>query len=172
ESFFNKQRPIATEGVMIEKPNAVMIGLEGSARGAPVTQPDQIRAHLLFAQFVRRPLVMGRQPANRLDVNVLAPGCQPRQGHVLDHPASQWRHRHLPSLQDRPGPTDPARRRDTLNCSNQRCRAEPLGEAVSPMLFRSKKRGGMALSPRPAGRPYPALSLCYHCGLRIDVSPG
>jgi len=118
---------------MIEKPNAVMIGLEGSARGAPVTQPDQIRAHLLFAQFVRRPLVMGRQPANRLDVNVLAPGCQPRQGHVLDHPASQWRHRHLPSLQDRPGPTDPARRRDTLNCSNQRCRAEPLGEAVSPI---------------------------------------
>jgi hypothetical protein len=110
---------------VIEKPNAVMIGLEGSARGAPVTQPDQIRAHLLFAQFVRRPLVMGRQPANRLDVNVLAPGCQPRQGHVLDHPASQWRHRHLPSLQDRPGPTDPAARRDTLNCSNQRCRADP-----------------------------------------------
>ena len=110
---------------MIEKPNAVMIGLEGSARGAPVTQPNQIRAHLLFAQFVRRPLVMGRQPANRLDVNVLAPGCQPRQGHVLDHPASQWRHRHLPSLQDRPGPTDPAGRRDTLNCSNQRCRADP-----------------------------------------------
>jgi len=110
---------------VIEKPNAVMIGLERSTGGAPLTQPDQIRAHLLFAQFVRRPPVVGCQPANRLDVNLLAPGCQPRQVHVLDHPASQWGHRHLPSFQDRLGPTGPTGRRDTLNCSNQRCRAPP-----------------------------------------------
>jgi hypothetical protein len=110
---------------VIEKPNAVMIGLERSTGGAPITQPDQIRAHLLFAQFVRRPPVVGCQPANRLDVNLLAPGCQPRQVHVLDHSASQWGHRHLPSFQDRLGPTGPTGRRDTLNCSNQRCRAPP-----------------------------------------------
>ena len=110
---------------MIEKPNAVMIGLERSTGGAPLTQPDQIRAHLLFAQFVRRPPVVGCQPANRLDVNLLAPGCQPRQVHVLDHSASQWGHRHLPSFQDRLGPTGPTGRRDTLNCSDQRCRAPP-----------------------------------------------
>jgi hypothetical protein len=110
---------------VIEKPNAVMIGLERSTGGAPLTQPDQIRAHLLFAQFVRRPPVVGCQPANRLDVNLLAPGCQPRQVHVLDHSASQWGHRHLPSFQDRLGPTGPTGRRDTLNCSNQRCRAPP-----------------------------------------------
>jgi len=63
-----------------------------------------LRAHFLFAQFVRRPPVIGCQPANRFDVNLLAPGCQPRQVHVLDHPPSQRGHRHLPSFHDRPGP--------------------------------------------------------------------
>ena len=93
--FFRKQRPVAAEGVLVEKLNGVMSDLEGSARDAAVTQFDQVRAHVRFAQFVGRAPVMGRQPANRLDVNVLAAGRQPCQGHVLDHPASQRGHQHL-----------------------------------------------------------------------------
>jgi hypothetical protein len=110
-----------------------MIGLEGSARGAPVTQPDQIRAHLLFAQFVRRPLVMGRQPANRLDVNVLAPGCQPRQGHVLDHPASQWRHRSSPFAPRSAGAHRPNRAKRYSQLFKSAMPRLTLGEAVSPI---------------------------------------
>jgi len=84
--FFTKERPVPAERAVIEEANGVVIDLEGSARDTAITQPDQIRADPLFAQFRRRPPVMGRQPANRLDVNALAPG---RQGHLFDHPASQ-----------------------------------------------------------------------------------
>jgi hypothetical protein len=64
--------------MLVEELNGVMSDLEGAARDTAIPKPDQIRAHFFFAQFVWRAPVMGRQPANRLDVDRLAPGRQSR----------------------------------------------------------------------------------------------
>src|SRR4051812_49100563 len=44
---------------------------------------------------------MRRQLADRLDVERLRSSSQPGQGHVLDHPRTQWRHGGLLSLMHR-----------------------------------------------------------------------
>jgi hypothetical protein len=72
--------------VLIEKAQAVLAGLEGAARRAALAQAEQIGPHLLLAELVRRAVVMRRQPAYRLDVDIPRSLGQTGQDHVLDHP--------------------------------------------------------------------------------------
>src|SRR6266404_2895381 len=150
---FRLQQPVEVELPAAVEPRlgafALVFGADGG--GGTIVRMGVVRAlgpawHSLGGGRIDHRIsldltISSAEEGGPLDVNVLAPGYQPRQGHVLDHPASQWRHRHLPSLQDRPGPTDPAARRDTLNCSNQRCRADPRRSRQS--------NTGKFIDPRP-----------------------
>ena len=51
---------------------------------------------------------MRSQPAHRLGVELLRPQSQSGQGHVLDHPRTQWRHGGLLSLMFRRAASSPA----------------------------------------------------------------
>ena len=62
-----------------------MVGLEGAECHAPLTQAEQIGAHLFLAQFVGWTTVMRGQITNRVQVKGLGSGCQPSRPHVFDH---------------------------------------------------------------------------------------
>jgi|HubBroStandDraft_4_1064222.scaffolds.fasta_scaffold161416_2 hypothetical protein len=119
---------------------------------APAEHPG--RATSTPAIATRRSHRRARRPTRQASRRVEAP----RQVHVLDHPASQWGHRHLPSFQDRLGPTGPTGRRDTLNCSNQRCRAPPRrSRSVQYREF---------CSSRPPSATIGSISIAEFNGLR------
>jgi hypothetical protein len=65
--------------------DAAVVGLEGAECHTPLTQAEQIAAHLFLAQFVRRTSVMRGQIMNRDQVKGLGSGCQPSRPHVFDH---------------------------------------------------------------------------------------
>src|SRR6185436_20920453 len=90
--FFPEQPPGAAKRVAIEETQTVLSGLECAARHAALTQVKQVGPHLLLAQLIRRAAVMRSQPAHRLDVDFLRPDSQSGQGHVLNHPRTQWQH--------------------------------------------------------------------------------
>ena len=61
-------------------------------RDASITKAQQVAAHFLFAQLIRRAPVVRGQTANCVDVNRLSSSGEPRQGHVLGHPQAQRCH--------------------------------------------------------------------------------
>jgi hypothetical protein len=88
-----EQRPVAIERTRIEEADAAVIGLEGPARNtALIAQMQEIGAHLLLAQLVGRALVVGHQPADRLDVDVPGPLGKAGKAHVIEHTLTQRGH--------------------------------------------------------------------------------
>src|SRR3954465_914754 len=74
---------------------------------------------------------MRRQLADRLDVERLRSSSQPGQGHVLDHPRTQWRHGGLLSLMRRRARARPtASTKYTPPATTPAFPPRALGEAV------------------------------------------
>lgn len=93
-----------------------MIGLEGAASRPAIAKVQQIGPDLFFREQVGRPLVMGGQAANAVNVDLLRPSRQSRQPHVFDHALAERRHRALgrvghreafPEVNGRTIPADP-----------------------------------------------------------------
>src|SRR5271157_1846068 len=76
----------------IEETQAILTGLEGAACHSSLPQAEQVAPHFFIAELVGRAAVMRGQSAHRLDVDLLRSLSQSGQGHVLDHPHTQWRH--------------------------------------------------------------------------------
>ena len=70
---------------MKEKPNAAVIGLEGTVGDASLTQGEQVTTHLCLAQLVGRSPKVISEVTHGLDVDGLSSRHQPCQGHVFDH---------------------------------------------------------------------------------------
>src|SRR5215470_3154833 len=93
--FFRKERPIAVERAVVEKPDAIVVGLERPTRYSALTQADKIAAHLLLAEQVGRASEMRRQSLHGFQIGLLRARCQLRQHHVIDHSLAQGCHRIL-----------------------------------------------------------------------------
>ena len=66
-----------------------MIGLEGAARDtALIAQMKEIGANLVFTEHIGRAHVVGRNPADCLDVNVPGPLGKAGKPHVINQPKS------------------------------------------------------------------------------------
>src|SRR3954452_17719994 len=85
----------------IEEPQPVLADFERAAGRAVLAQAKQVGPYLFFAELLGRAPVMRRQLVDRLNVALLRSSSQPSQGHVLDHPCTQWRHGGLLSLMPR-----------------------------------------------------------------------
>src|SRR5262245_52352185 len=91
--FLGEQRPVAIERTRIEEADAAVIGLEGPACAtALIAQMQEIGAHLLLAEQVGRALVVGREPADCLDVDVPGPLGKAGKAHVIEHTLTQRGH--------------------------------------------------------------------------------
>src|SRR5262245_16941116 len=91
--FLGEQRPIAIERTRVEEADAAVIGLEGTARDtALIPQMQKIGANLLLVQQIGRALIVGREPADRLDVDVPGPLGKAGKAHVFDHTLTQRGH--------------------------------------------------------------------------------
>src|SRR5271165_7491987 len=144
----------------VEKPQTVLAGLERAACHPPLAQVEQIGPHLFLAELIGRASVMRGQPAHRLGVDLLCPQSQPGQGHVFNHPRTQWRHGGLPSSMFRRATSCPPARKDTLACLPPSL-ARPTPSAAAN-IDPSSLRGTPDLRRNPCGscsRPAPCRSL-------------
>ena len=74
-----------------------MIGLEGTTRNtALIAQMKEIGANLLLAEYIGRAHVVGREPADCLDVDVPGPLSKTGKPHVVDHTLTQRGHGRSP----------------------------------------------------------------------------
>jgi hypothetical protein len=74
-----------------------VIGFEGATRDAAlIAQMKEIGANLLLAQHIGRAPVVGRKPADCLDVNVPGPLGKASKPHVINHTLTQRGHRCSP----------------------------------------------------------------------------
>jgi hypothetical protein len=72
--FFGEQRPIAIERPRIKEADSAVIGLEGDTRDtALIAQMKEIGANFLLTEPFGHAPVVGRKPADCLDVNVPGP---------------------------------------------------------------------------------------------------
>jgi hypothetical protein len=74
-----------------------MIGLEGATcNTALIPEMEEIGANLLLAEHIGRALVVGSEPADRLDVDVPGPLGKAGKPHVVDHTLTQRGHGRSP----------------------------------------------------------------------------
>jgi hypothetical protein len=74
-----------------------VIGLEGATRNtALIAQMKEIGANLLLAEHIGRTHVVGRKPADRLDVDIPGPLSKTGKPHVVDHTLTQRGHGRSP----------------------------------------------------------------------------
>jgi hypothetical protein len=112
-----------------------VIGLEGATRNtALIAQMKEIGANLLLAEHIGRTHVVGRKPADRLDVDIPGPLSKTGKPHVVDHTLTQRGHGRSP-FEFRHQELCPGTRADTPARSPQRI--QPYGEAVQSNLRRS-----------------------------------
>jgi hypothetical protein len=105
-----------------------VIGLEGATRNtALIAQMKEIGANLLLAEHIGRTHVVGRKPADRLDVDIPGPLSKTGKPHVVDHTLTQRGHGRSP-FEFRHQELCPGTRADTPARSPQRI--QPYGEAV------------------------------------------
>jgi hypothetical protein len=105
-----------------------VIGLEGATRNtALIAQMKEIGANLLLAEHIGRTHVVGRKPADRLDVDIPGPLSKTGKPHVVDHTLTQRGHGRSP-FEFRHQELCPGTRADTPARSPQRL--HPYGEAV------------------------------------------
>ena len=70
-----------------------MIGLEGATcNTALIPEMEEIGANILLAEHIGRALVVGSEPADRLDVDVPGPLGKAGKPHVVDHTLTQRGH--------------------------------------------------------------------------------
>src|SRR5688572_13405666 len=122
-----------------------MAGLE-AASGGPITNIQQISPDFLFVQQLRRLLVILGQATDCLDIDLLRPGRQPGQLHVLDHTGAHRCHRPLLHVDDG---TIPSRCRRYLHQRYSGDSPTPYGEAVpfNPKSRRSWRQLHPAVDP-------------------------
>src|SRR3954462_11061605 len=109
----------------------MLADFERAAGCAVLAQAKQVGSYFLLAELVRRTAIMRRQLADRLDVERLRSSSQPGQGHVLDHPRTQWRHGGLLSLMRRRArPRATASTKYTPSAITPAFTTRALGEAV------------------------------------------
>src|SRR4051812_2958940 len=102
---------------------------------------------------------MRRQLADRLDVERLRSSSQPGQGHVLDHPRTQWRHGGLLSLMRRRARARPtASTKYTPSATTPAFTTRALGEAVPSNPTISSVAKPRAVTRPPDGVNFTALS--------------
>jgi hypothetical protein len=105
-----------------------MIGLEGATcNTALIPEMEEIGANILLAEHIGRALVVGSEPADRLDVDVPGPLGKAGKPHVVDHTLTQRGHGRSP-FEFRHQEFCPGTRADTPARSPQRI--QPYGEAV------------------------------------------
>src|ERR1700674_1963245 len=97
----------------VEETQAVLAGLEGAACNPPLAQVEQVGPNLFLAELIGRAAVMLGQLVNSPDIDLTRSRGQPGQGHVLNHPHTQWRHGGLLSLMVRRATARPPARKDT-----------------------------------------------------------
>ena len=74
-----------------------MIGLEGATcNTALIPEMEEIGANILLAEHIGRALVVGSEPADRLDVDVPGPLGKAGKPHVVDHTLTQRGHGRSP----------------------------------------------------------------------------
>ena len=74
-----------------------MIGLEGATcNTALIPEMEKIGANILLAEHIGRALVVGSEPADRLDVDVPGPLGKAGKPHVVDHTLTQRGHGRSP----------------------------------------------------------------------------
>jgi hypothetical protein len=92
-----EQCPIAIERPRIKEADSAVIGLEGATRDtALIAQMKEIGANLLLTEHIGRAHVVGRNPADCLDVNVPGPLGKAGKPHVINHTLTQRGHRYSP----------------------------------------------------------------------------
>src|SRR5262245_65247177 len=97
---------------------------------------QEIGAHLLLAEQVGRALVVGREPADCLDVDVPGPLGKAGKAHVIEHTLTQWGHS-LPPFGLTGQDLRPGTRTDTLARRPQRHR--PTAKPFSPTAAEASK---------------------------------
>src|ERR1700690_3916913 len=97
----------------VEETQTVLAGLEGAACNPPLAQVEQVGPNLFLAELIGRAAVMLGQLVNSPDIDLTRSRGQPGQGHVLNHPHTQWRHGGLLSLMVRRATARPPARKDT-----------------------------------------------------------
>jgi hypothetical protein len=81
-----EQGPITIKRPRIKEADSAVIGLEGATRStAFIAQMKEIGADFLLTEDIGRAHVVGRKPADCLDVNVLGPLSKAGKPHVINH---------------------------------------------------------------------------------------
>ena len=91
DPFFPRTAPRPDRACGSRRTAARSRDLERAARHPALAQTQQVAAHFLFAELVRRAPVERSQLPDRPNVRLPGPFGQPGQDHVLDHPCTQWR---------------------------------------------------------------------------------
>jgi len=95
--FLGEQRPIAIKRPRIKEADPAVIGLECATRNtALIAQMKEIGANLLLTEHIGRAHVVGREPADCLDVDVPGPLSKTGKPHVVDHTLTQRGHGRSP----------------------------------------------------------------------------
>jgi hypothetical protein len=121
---------------------------KSAKRCATLAQMQQIAAHLLFAQQVRRPAIMRGQRTNPLQIHGLGGRRQPDSPHVFDHFRTQrCHHGHSLLRVQKPRPI-PGPRNNTRDRRKPRPRHSPLRRSRSVQHRLSEIRRSLALGYR------------------------
>jgi hypothetical protein len=131
-----------------------MIGLEGATcNTALIPEMEEIGANILLAEHIGRALVVGSEPADRLDVDVPGPLGKAGKPHVVDHTLTQRGHGRSPfgfKRQDLCPGTDQIPQHAVLNDyafygeavqSNRRLMLTGQSEYALPAKYRPLHRG-------------------------------
>src|SRR5436190_14071418 len=138
--FLGEQRPIAIKRPRIKEADPAVIGLECATRNtALIAQMKEIGANLLLTEHIGRAHVVGREPADCLDVDVPGPLSKTGKPHVVDHTLTQRGHGRSP-FEFRHQELGPGTRADTAARSPQRLHP-PYGEAVQSNGWRATSAG-------------------------------
>src|SRR5437763_5820662 len=129
--FLGEQRPIAIKRPRIKEADPAVIGLECATRNtALIAQMKEIGANLLLTEHIGRAHVVGREPADCLDVDVPGPLSKTGKPHVVDHTLTQRGHGRSP-FEFRHQELGPGTRADTPARSPQRLHP-PTAKPFSP----------------------------------------